>query len=86
MSQEPQALFGKFEGLKYTPVIGNAYSDHDLMHELYELAVDAAEANLPTLSYDAYDYIGTHVMGVSPMDWAEFVDCHTMWHREVFNG
>lgn len=73
----------RYDRLTSQKVVGNAYSDHDLLAGLYEVAVDAAEANDPTLSFNAYDYIGVSVMGVDPLTWPEFVDCLTFWHKEV---
>lgn len=68
--------------LKARPIVGNAYSDHDLLNDLPELAIEAASLNHPDLAFEAWDAVGP-VVGVGPLKWEGpegFVGCMTDWH------
>lgn len=88
---EGKLIRARFERAKETPIIGNAYNDHDLLNSLPEMALDAASAaNDPTLSFEILDYLGQQVMGLDPMPWQSqdktkldgFVEHWTWAHQE----
>ena len=60
-------------------IVGNAYSDHDLLAELYAFSVVAAQLNEPDLSFDIVDFIGTKVMGLEPLQWGGFDGFVSYW-------
>jgi hypothetical protein len=74
-------------GLQNQDIMGNAYSDRDLLSGLWDVALRACSDNEPTVAFDALDYLGVHVMGEAPMEWQDprdgFVANLTQWHKEI---